>query len=82
MRILFFGRLSEVAGASEREVALPPGVSDLAGLRSWLARQDGRLGEAMSGLRVRTAVNGTLATGNVPLAGNEEVAFMSPVSGG
>lgn len=82
LTILFFGRLSEAAGGGERRVALPPGVADTDGLREWLARDDPALGAALAQPVVATAVDGTVSQGNVPLAGDEEVAFMPPVSGG
>jgi len=82
MRILFYGRLSEAARASERTMALPAGVCDVAGLRHALGREDEPLAEALAGAGVRVAVNGTVVVGEMPLLGDEEVAFMSPVSGG
>jgi molybdopterin synthase sulfur carrier subunit len=80
MRVLLFGRLSDLAGWRERTFDPPP--ASLAELRAWLARDDAGLGEALSGPGVQAAVDKALVRGDRALAGAAEVAFLPPMSGG
>ena len=78
LRLVFLGRLEDVAGAGERTVAHAPTIAAvLAALEPELARA---LGEA----RVKRAVNGALLReGEAPaLNDGDEIAFLPPVSGG
>ncbi|OCC24970.1 molybdopterin synthase sulfur carrier subunit [Croceicoccus estronivorus] len=78
VRIVFLGRLADLAGASERELAAP---LDWLGL---LAGLEGELASAVSDAKVRLAVNGALLPDKAVLAASEgdEVALLPPVSGG
>lgn len=83
MRILYFAWLREQAGVAAEEVALPPDVSDVAGLVAWLRARGGGPAAALADLdRVRIAVDQEFAGFDAPLAGAEEVAFFPPVTGG
>ncbi|NBC36484.1 MoaD/ThiS family protein [Novosphingobium sp. FSY-8] len=75
-RLVFLGRLADVAGAGALEVA-PGALADvLAGLGDDLAR-------ALTGPRIRLAHNGALVDGaGLVLADGDELAFLPPVSGG
>lgn len=76
-RLLFLGRLEDVAGAAEMEVAPGP-------LESVLGALDPALAIELLGERVRIAHNGRLVgeTGGVILRDGDELAFLPPVSGG
>jgi molybdopterin synthase sulfur carrier subunit len=76
-RLVFLGRLEDIAGAAELEV---PGGA-LADVFAGLAPD---LVTALSGERIRVAVNGTLVAdrGSVVLGEGDELAFLPPVSGG
>ena len=76
-RLVFLGRLEDVAGASER--AVPPGP-----LAEVLAGLDPALAVELLGERVRMALNGALVTepAGVVMADGDELAFLPPVSGG
>ena len=41
VRIEFFGKLGDHAGAANREIELPPHITDTAGLRVWLDESQG-----------------------------------------
>jgi len=82
MRILFFGRLGEAAGGGEMRVDPPTGVDDIAALRDWLAQRDPALAEALAARGVRTALDQAFCGDNAKIAGAQEIAFMSPLSGG
>ncbi len=77
-RVLLFGPLRDVAGWREREVA----ADSLAELRAALAADDARLGEALAGRGVQTAVDQAIVRGEAALAPRAEVAFLPPMSGG
>jgi molybdopterin synthase sulfur carrier subunit len=83
LRILFFGRMSEIAGGRELKAAPPPDVASLSDLRDWIAGVDAALGEALNREGVRVAVNRKLVHDpRCALKGGDEIAFMSPLSGG
>lgn len=75
-RLIFLGRLEDIAGAPEREVPGGPLAEVLAGL-------DPALAVALLDERIRLALNGTLLVDRaVTLAEGDELAFLPPVSGG
>lgn len=76
-RLVFLGKLEDIAGTPELEVSEGPLDKVLAGL-------DPDLAAALRGERVRIAHNGVLVVqgATVVLGGADEVAFLPPVSGG
>ncbi len=78
VRLVFLGKLADLAGAGEKDVA---GPLDWHGL---LAALPGPLGEAARGEKVRLAVDGTVLRDKTALvaADGAEVALLPPVSGG
>lgn len=78
-KLVFLGRLEDVAGAGELACPLaePTTLADL------LLMLPPELAEALAGPRVRVALNGTVAdpTGLI-LTDADELAFLPPVSGG
>ncbi|MBV1691160.1 MoaD/ThiS family protein [Novosphingobium sp. G106] len=76
-RLVFLGRLEDIAGASERDV---PGGA----LADVLAALDADLAVALGADRIRIALNGTLVAdrSGVVLGEGDELAFLPPVSGG
>ena len=76
-RLVFLGRLEDVAGMGE--LAVSPGPLDQV-----LAALDPALAVQLLGERVRMALNGQLIAegGGVVLVGGDELAFLPPVSGG
>jgi len=82
-RLLFFGRLRDVAGYAEREFVLPSEIETIADLRVYLAAYDPHLGEAVAARGVRIAVDQAFcASEGAPARDAREIAFMSPLSGG
>jgi len=80
IEILFFGRLGD---ASETlRIALPDGVGDTDGLTEWLSKENSALGIELAKAGNRLAVNKTIMTDNAPLKEGDEIAYMSPLSGG
>lgn len=78
-RVLLFGRLADLAGWREREIAPP---QSLDALRRQLGDEDAELGAALAGPGVQAAVDQALVRGDAPLAAASEVAFLPPMSGG
>jgi molybdopterin synthase sulfur carrier subunit len=77
MKILFFGIAKELAGGASLEVEAKPAT--VGELRSWLMRQY----PGMERLRkVMIAVNRTYANDAQPIAGDDEIAVIPPLSGG
>ncbi|MDP3908140.1 MoaD/ThiS family protein [Novosphingobium sp.] len=75
-KLVFLGRLADVAGRSELDVAPGP-------LEAVLATLDPALALALLDERVRVALNGDLiAERGVVLGADDELAFLPPVSGG
>jgi molybdopterin synthase sulfur carrier subunit len=82
MRLLFFGRLKDVAGAAQRSLEPPHGVRTAAELIDWIGRDEPTLGEALRSRSVRIAVDAEFVSRETSVAGAKEIAFMPPFSGG
>ena len=80
LKLVFLGRLEDVAGMAE--LLLPLAAPQP--LAAVLAQLPGDLARALSGPKVKLALNGAvLAAGAAPLLANgDELAFLPPVSGG
>ena len=78
VKLVFLGKLADLAGAPEKDVAGPLDWADL------LAALPGPLGEAVRSDRVKVAINGAVLADKSALAADEgdEVALLPPVSGG
>ncbi len=79
VKVLFFGQLRELVGASEESVELPPGAC-VADLLSHYQQRVPRWQEFRPSLAV--AVNQEYADPTAALRPEDEVAFIPPVSGG
>ncbi len=77
-RVLMFGALQDVAGWRERTID----AASLDALKARLSAEDAALGERLSRPGVFAVVNQTMVRGEHPLAPDDEVAFVPPVSGG
>lgn len=78
MKIVFLGRLADIAGQAERSIDPPAEVSDVDALRRWLGDQIPELLDP----NVRVIVNHVLAPRGQRVSPGDEVAFFPPVSGG
>jgi molybdopterin synthase sulfur carrier subunit len=83
VRLLFFARLREDLGTGAEELALPAGVTTVAGLRTHLMARGGAWASTLaSGKALRVAVNQEMAEPATPVKAGDEVAFFPPVTGG
>lgn len=80
IEILFFGRLGDASETLRLE--LPQGVNDTDGLTAWLSEQNEVLGTELEKAGNRIAVNKTIISENTALKVGDEIAYMSPLSGG
>ena len=78
VKLVFLGKLADLAGVPEKEVAAP---LDWPGL---IAALPGPLGEAARGEKVKLALNGKVLAEKSALSAHDgdEVALLPPVSGG
>jgi molybdopterin synthase sulfur carrier subunit len=78
VKLVFLGKLADLAGTSERDIEAPIDWSAL------VTALEGDLGEAMAGEKVKVAVNGKVLPDKSALAAKDgdEVALLPPVSGG
>lgn len=78
VRVVFLGKLADLAGAPERELAAP---LDWAALASALQAD---LGEWLTGDKLKLAVNGAVLADKSALQAKDgdEIALLPPVSGG
>jgi len=78
--VLFFGRLGD---ASESlRIELPANVKDVDALTTWLSEQNPTLGIELEKAGNRIAVNKVIISENTLLNEGDEIAYMSPLSGG
>jgi molybdopterin converting factor small subunit len=81
MRLLFFGKLKEIAAG--RAFGPPADVRTLGALKAWLMAADPALAAELGRAGVRVALNQVIVTDlSLEFIGEDEVAFMSPLSGG
>jgi sulfur-carrier protein len=74
VKLVFLGKLADLAGAPERDVAAP---LDWSGLIA-------ELGEVLTGQKVKLALNGAVLADKTSLSARDgdEIALLPPVSGG
>jgi molybdopterin synthase sulfur carrier subunit len=81
--LLYFAWVRQKIGKSEEAMALPQGVATVAGLIAHLKRLGPGYAQAFADEdRIRVAVNQRHSQFDAPLAGDDEVAFFPPVTGG
>jgi molybdopterin synthase sulfur carrier subunit len=83
MRILYFAWLREKIGAAEENLDLPPDVTTVAALISWLKTIDPAHTAAFANPKlVRCALDEEIAGPEASISGATEIAFFPPVTGG
>ena len=79
VKVLFFGRLKDVAGLAEESVEIADGTT-IESLFAELAARNRELGKFRASLVASR--NQEFAPWNTPLRAADEIAFLPPVSGG
>lgn len=80
-RLLFFGKLGDLAQTRTREFPLGA-INTISALKTAITETDTSLGDALNDPSVRCAVNEELTRGDSSISDDDEIAFMPPVSGG
>ncbi len=78
--ILFFGRFSDLS--SRLEVKLPATVTDKASLTAYLSEKIEGFGELAALPDTRISVNMLVSMAEVSIGNEDEIAYMSALSGG
>ena len=82
IRVLFFGRLGEIAGMPETIFEHCAALATVNDLHDAITRENPELGRALVEPQVTIAVNREIAEWNAALEAGDEVAFLPPVTGG
>lgn len=77
-KLLLFGRLADGAGWRERHIA----AGSIGSLRAALAEETPEIAAPLLAGTTTIVVNGSVQRGDMPLADDDEVAFLPPMSGG
>jgi molybdopterin converting factor small subunit len=78
--ILFFGNLGDIFPTME--ISLPPSVITIEDLTLWLSENMFISEKTLLKKGNRISINKNIIIGNVSLKDGDEIAFMSPLSGG
>ncbi|MEX6634311.1 MoaD/ThiS family protein [Hyphococcus lacteus] len=81
-RLLFFGKLGDLAGGRERKIPLPAGVNTLNDLIKAIEKDDHVLGNAIGEISVRYVINENIVDRFQTINECDEIGFLPPVSGG
>jgi len=82
IKLLYFAGLREALGTNGEEIALPGVVSDVAGLKAFLAARGAAWQVLAQSRSLRAAVNQQMAGPDSKISDGDEVAFFPPVTGG
>jgi len=80
-RLLFFGKLRDIAGAA-RTIQIGADTRTLAALRARLCAEIPQLAPALQDASVRAAIDQVFADDAAAIDDSSEIAFMPPMSGG
>lgn len=81
VKILYFGRLSDIAQRREDNVDLPANILNVEDLKTWLDTHHALEG-ALKDSSIKTMVNQKLAHENESINPEDEIGFLPPVGGG
>lgn len=83
MKLMYFAWMREHIGTAREELALPPEVTNVAGLVELLRTQSPGHASALANMDVvRVAVNQVYGDLNSTISDADEIAFFPPVTGG
>ena len=83
MRLVYFAWVRERVGKTDEEVDLPPSISTIADLVTWLKSQGEEYAYAFENDGVvRAAIDHVHARPDAPIGAAREIAFFPPMTGG
>ena len=81
-RVIFFGKLQDVAGRRERTIELPDRPINADTLIDLIAADDDALGDALQSKHIRLVADHKVIQRDQKILRPAEIAFLPPVSGG
>jgi molybdopterin synthase sulfur carrier subunit len=81
-RVLFFGKLGDLAGGRARDISLGAQDKTVSALVDVIAEEDSVLAETLKEISIRCVVNEEMAGLATAISNDDEIAFLPPVSGG
>ena len=83
MKVRYFAWVRERVGKAEEDIDPPAGVTTVADLVAWLARQGEGYAYAFENPKViRSAIDKNHVRADARIAGASEIAFFPPMTGG
>lgn len=83
MKLVYFAWVRERVGLTEEERELPPELTTVADVITWLRQQGETYEHAFGGAgTIRAALDKAHAKPNAAIAGAREIAFFPPMTGG
>jgi molybdopterin synthase sulfur carrier subunit len=82
IKILYFGRPSEILNLVDETVNVPAAVVTLGELLAWLRLRGDIWTQELTEARVRCAINQEFSAWTATIHDKDEVALFSPISGG
>jgi len=79
-RILYFGRLADIAGVASVDIDIDNNTLDA--VISLIAADNGALEHALLEPSIKTAVNTHIVPRSTTVSNHDEIAFLPPLSGG
>lgn len=79
-KLLFFGRFSDVS--QDRDIHLSDDIKNTDDLKRWLVNQDRRFAALIAMPGSSIVVNSEKTKGIINITNADEIAFLSPLSGG
>lgn len=82
-KILYFASLAETLGMRSEQIELPADCDSVARLVLLLRARGEPFDSTFDGkTRILVAINQQMSDADVPISGNDEIAFFPPVTGG
>ena len=82
-KVLYFASLAETLGLRSEQLELPTDCDSVADLVALLRTRGEPFDSTFDGkTRVLVAINQQMSDTDVPISGNDEIAFFPPVTGG
>lgn len=81
VKILYFGRLSDLTQCREESIDLPDHICTISDLKTWLGQRHD-LSDALNLESIKTMINQELVHGNESIEAAHEIGFLPPVGGG
>jgi molybdopterin synthase sulfur carrier subunit len=83
VKILYFAWLRERIGKSDEEIHVPPGITTVGELMTWLAKRGDEYAHAFENPKViRAAIDRNHVRPDAAIAAAKEIAFFPPMTGG